>query len=86
MKVTFNYAEIVLDENGKKFLHLELQAILPGNKIIIRNTFESSSNYAPNELPEFLIDAEVALKKPTQEQISALQSIASSPDGQIYKV
>jgi hypothetical protein len=51
MTVTFNKAEIVENENGK-FLHLELQAFIPGSKIIIQNTFPATSNFDPLELFE----------------------------------
>jgi hypothetical protein len=42
MIVTFNKADIVTDENGKKFLHLELQAFMPGINAIIKNIFSAT--------------------------------------------
>jgi hypothetical protein len=67
MIVTYNKAEIVEDENGKKFLHLERQAFIPGSKIILQNTFQATSDYAPGELPETLIDDEILLINNKQE-------------------
>jgi hypothetical protein len=59
MIVSYNKAEIVEDENGKKFLHLELQAFIPGMKIIILSTFPATSNFDPLELSEAAAQAEV---------------------------
>ncbi|MDP9077213.1 MAG: hypothetical protein M3O71_07315 [Bacteroidota bacterium] len=67
MIVTFNKAEIVEDENGKKFLDLELQAFIPGTKVIIKNVFPATSNYATNELPQLPADTEVVLRNTTNE-------------------
>jgi len=67
MLVTFNKAEIVKDENGKTFLHLELQAFIPGTKVIIKNIFPATSNYAPGELLHLPADAEVVLRNNPHE-------------------
>jgi hypothetical protein len=61
MIVTYDKAEIVEDENGKMFLHLELQAFIPGTRIIIQNTFPASSNFDPLELLQSATDDEVAM-------------------------
>jgi hypothetical protein len=65
--ITFNKADIVIDENGRKFLHLELQAFIPGTRIIIKNVFPAISNYDPDELRQLLTDNEVVLRNTTQE-------------------
>jgi hypothetical protein len=62
MIVTYNKAEIVEDENGKKFLNLELQAFIAGTRVIIKNTFPATSNYAPDELLQLPSDTEVVLR------------------------
>jgi hypothetical protein len=67
MVVTYNYAEIVEDENGKKFLHLELQAFIPGTRVIIKNIFPATSNYATDELLQLPTDTEVVLRNTTSE-------------------
>jgi len=66
MIVTFNKAEIVENENGK-FLHLELQAFIPGTRVIIKNVFAATSNYAADELPQLPTDTEVVLRNTTNE-------------------
>lgn len=43
--VTFNYATIRKDEQGKTFLDLEIQAVLNYQAVIIRNTFPATSDY-----------------------------------------
>ena len=65
--VTFNKAEIVVDENGKKFLHLELQVIMHDTKVIIKNIFPSTSNHASTQSPDLLTEAEVMLSNTAQE-------------------
>jgi len=67
MLVTYNRAEIVQDENGRKHLHLELQAFIPGTRIIIKNIFEATSNYAADELPQLPADTEVVLRNTTND-------------------
>lgn len=67
MLVTYNHAEIVEDESGKKFLHLELQAFIPGTKVIIKNIFPATTNYATDELPQLPTDTEVVLRNTTTE-------------------
>jgi len=67
MLVTYNRADIVQDKNGKKFLHLELQAFIPGTRVIIKNIFPSTSNYAADELPQLPTDTEVVLRNTTNE-------------------
>ena len=67
MIVTFNKAEIIEDENGKKFLDLELQAFIPGMKTIIISTFPATSNYAADELRQLTTDTEVVLKNTQHE-------------------
>jgi hypothetical protein len=62
MIITFNKAEIVEDENRKKFLHLELQTFIPGTRVIIKNVFPATSIYAPDELPQLPTDSEVVQK------------------------
>jgi len=66
MIVTYNKAEIVEDENGK-FLHLELQFITQGSKVIIKNIFASTENHAPAELQGLSTDAGVMLSNTAQE-------------------
>jgi hypothetical protein len=61
MIVTFNRAEIVENENGR-FLTLELQAFITGTRVIIKNIFPATSNYAPGEQPQLPTDTEVVLK------------------------
>lgn len=65
--VTFNKATIVVDENGKKFLHLELQVIMHDTKVIIKNIFPSTSNHASAQSPDLLTEAEVMLSNTAQE-------------------
>ena len=67
MLVTYNHARIVVDEKGRKHLHLELQAFIPGTKVIIKSVFPASCNYAPDELPQSLTDTEVVLRNTTNE-------------------
>ena len=67
MIVTYNKAEIVEDENGKKFLHLELQAFIPGIKTIILSTFPATTNFTPDELSQLLTDTEIVLRNTTNE-------------------
>lgn len=67
MVVTYNKAEIVEDENGKKSLHLELQVIMHDTKVIIKNIFPSTSNHASAESPDLLTDAKVMLSITAQE-------------------
>jgi len=43
--VSFNYANIRKNENGKAFLDMEIQAVFDNQIIIIRNTFPATSNY-----------------------------------------
>lgn len=67
MIVTYNKVEIINDENGKKFLHLELQAFVPGTKVIIKSVFPASTNFTPDELPQLPTDTEVVLRNTTNE-------------------
>jgi hypothetical protein len=62
MIITYNKAKIVEDENGKKFLQLELQAFITGTKVIIQTTFPATSNFLPEELPELATATEVVLR------------------------
>jgi hypothetical protein len=66
MLVTFNKAEIIENENGK-FLSLELQAFMPGTRVIIKNIFPATSNYAPDELLQLPTDTEVVLRNTMNE-------------------
>lgn len=43
--LTFNYANIRAEENGKTFLDLEIQAMFQGQTIIIRNTFPATNDF-----------------------------------------
>jgi len=52
MIVSYNKAEIVVDENGKKFLHLELQAVFQDLKTIVVSTFAATTNFTAEELLE----------------------------------
>jgi hypothetical protein len=56
MIVTYNKAEIVEDEFGRKHLHLELQAFAPGMKTIIITTFPATCNFDPLELAQAATD------------------------------
>ena len=67
MIVTYNKVEIINDENGKKFLHLELQAFVPGTKVIIKSVFPASCNYSPDELLLLPTDTEVVLRSTQHE-------------------
>lgn len=67
MIVTYNRAQIVQDENGRNHLHLELQAFIPGTKVIIKNIFPATSNYAADELPQLPTDTEVVLRNTQKE-------------------
>ena len=72
--VTYNKAEIVEDDNGKKFLHLELQAFMPGMKTIIRSNFPATSNFDPLELAQTETDTMALLTSTTQQNDADRQS------------
>jgi hypothetical protein len=67
MIITYNKAKIVEDENGKKFLQLELQAFSQGTKVVIRNTFPATSNFSPEELLDPSIATEAMLRRTKHE-------------------
>jgi len=75
MIVTYKKAEIVEDENGKKFLHLELQTFISGMKTIIQSTFPATSNFDQLELTQTEV-ATLTLLTSTEQQNDAGHSLS----------
>jgi len=48
MYPTFNYANLRIDGDGMSYLDLEIQVLFNDQKILIRNTFPSTSNFQSN--------------------------------------
>lgn len=67
MIVSFNEAQIIQDEHGKRFLKLELIAHVPGMKTIILSTFPATSNFDPLELSQVATDIMPSLTSKVQE-------------------
>ncbi len=52
--VTFNFATISTDENGKTFLDLEIQAVFNDKTVIIDNVFPATENYVHGQLQQHM--------------------------------
>lgn len=74
MLVSYNKAEIVEDENGKKFLHLELQAVFQDLKTVVVSTFPATSNFTTQELLEGAVLATPLLTNNNSKLVQALET------------